>query len=35
MDERSQHEVLVELKDGWDAGGSPTKIEIVKANAGA
>ncbi|CAM3828408.1 ExbD/TolR family protein [Litorimonas haliclonae] len=35
MDERSKHEILVELKDGLDAGGRPTKIEIVEANAGA
>lgn len=31
MDERSQHKILVELKDGLDLGGRSTKIEIVKA----
>lgn len=31
MDERSKHEILVELKDGLDAGGRATKIEIIKA----
>jgi biopolymer transport protein ExbD len=32
MDERSQHKILVELKDGLDAGGRATKIEIVKSS---
>jgi biopolymer transport protein ExbD len=31
MDERAQHKILVELKDGLDAGGRATKIEIIKA----
>ncbi|RKQ70879.1 outer membrane transport energization protein ExbD [Litorimonas taeanensis] len=31
LDERAQHKILVELKDGLDAGGRSTKIEIIKA----
>ncbi len=33
MDERAQHKILVELKDGLDADGRATKIEIVPAGA--
>ncbi len=29
MDERSKHEILVDLKDGLDAGGLAVKIEVV------
>ena len=31
MDEKAQHKVLVELKDGIDSAGLNTKIEIVRS----
>jgi len=32
MDERAQHKVLVELKDGLDTNGLASKIEIIRGS---
>lgn len=32
MDEKAQHKVLVELKDGLDANGLASKIEIIRGS---
>lgn len=34
MDEASQHKILVELKDGLDAAGLQSKIEIIRNTQG-
>jgi len=32
MDEKAQHKILVELKDGLDTGGLASKIEIIRGS---